>query len=133
MESVLTDPETSAELAARLEHVQQVVEFAADLGLSVDGQYTSYVEWPGNRIVTTLVATLPRSISASEFWFPLIGNAPYKGFFDPERAARNADQTCIGRNGVSRDLDGPLQFLCSDASAYVTGQILSVDGGYTAK
>jgi predicted aminopeptidase len=92
VESVLTDPETSAELGARLEHVQQVVEFAADLGLSVDGQYTSYVEWPGNRVVTTLVATLPRSISASEFWFPLIGNAPYKGFFDPERAAREAER-----------------------------------------
>ena len=54
-------------------------------------------------------------------------------FADPERAAQNADQTCIGRNGQLEDLDGPLLFLCSDASAYVTGQILMVDGGFTAK
>ncbi|MGC1495707.1 MAG: SDR family oxidoreductase [Sulfitobacter sp.] len=54
-------------------------------------------------------------------------------FADPDRAARNAAQTCIGRNGELSDMDGPLLFLCSDASAYVTGQILMVDGGYTAK
>ena len=54
-------------------------------------------------------------------------------FSDSERAARNAAQTCIGRNGNSEDLDGPLLFLCSDASAYVTGQTLMVDGGFTAK
>ncbi|MGJ8617748.1 MAG: SDR family NAD(P)-dependent oxidoreductase [Sulfitobacter sp.] len=54
-------------------------------------------------------------------------------FADPERAARNAAQTCIGRNGALEDIDGPLLFLCSDASAYVTGQVLMVDGGYTAK
>ena len=54
-------------------------------------------------------------------------------FDDPDRAARNAAQTCIGRNGVLEDLDGPLLFLCSDASGYVTGQTLMVDGGYTAK
>ena len=54
-------------------------------------------------------------------------------FDDPKRAARNAAQTCIGRNGELADLDGPLQFLCSEASDYVTGQILCVDGGYTAK
>jgi gluconate 5-dehydrogenase len=54
-------------------------------------------------------------------------------FADPERAARNAAQTCIGRNGALSDIDGPLLFLCSDASFYVTGQILMVDGGFTAK
>ncbi|MDG1352852.1 MAG: SDR family oxidoreductase [Sulfitobacter sp.] len=54
-------------------------------------------------------------------------------FDDPDRAARNAAQTCAGRNGTLEDMDGPLLFLCSDASAYVTGQILMVDGGFTAK
>ena len=54
-------------------------------------------------------------------------------FNDPERAARNAAQTCIGRNGEPEDIDGPLAFFCSDASAYVTGQTLMVDGGFTAK
>ena len=54
-------------------------------------------------------------------------------FDDPDRAARNAQQTCIGRNGELEDLDGPLLFFCSDACAYVTGQVLMVDGGYSAK
>jgi NAD(P)-dependent dehydrogenase (short-subunit alcohol dehydrogenase family) len=54
-------------------------------------------------------------------------------FADPELAARNAAQTCIGRNGQVRDMDGPMMFFCSSASDYVTGQVLFVDGGYTAK
>ena len=54
-------------------------------------------------------------------------------FDDEDRAARNAAQTCLGRNGTLRDIDGPVLFLCSDASNYVTGQVLMVDGGYTAK
>lgn len=54
-------------------------------------------------------------------------------FSDPERSARNAAQTCIGRNGEVEDMDGPLLFLCSKASDYVTGQLLMVDGGFTAK
>lgn len=64
-------------------------------------------------------------------FFPTELTAPV--FADPERAARNAAQTCIGRNGRLDDIDGPLLFLCSDASAYVTGQVLMVDGGFTAK
>jgi len=54
-------------------------------------------------------------------------------FDDPERAAHNARLTCIGRNGQPGDIVGPALFLCSPASAYVTGQVLFVDGGYTAK
>jgi NAD(P)-dependent dehydrogenase (short-subunit alcohol dehydrogenase family) len=54
-------------------------------------------------------------------------------FGDEERAARNAAQTCVGRNGRLEDIDGPLLFLSSPASDFVTGQVLMVDGGFTAK
>ena len=54
-------------------------------------------------------------------------------FADAALARRNADATCIGRNGELSDLYGATVFLASDASAYVTGQTLAVDGGYTAK
>lgn len=64
-------------------------------------------------------------------FFPTPLTAPV--FADPVRAARNAAQTAIGRNGELKDLVGATVFLASDASAYVTGQILSVDGGFTAK
>ena len=54
-------------------------------------------------------------------------------FENPELAQRNAAQTCIGRNGKLEDLFGATVFLASDASAYITGQTLMVDGGFTAK
>ena len=54
-------------------------------------------------------------------------------FADPSKAQALADQTCIGRNGTLEDLAGPLHFLCSPASDYITGQVLFVDGGFTAK
>jgi len=64
-------------------------------------------------------------------FFPTELTAPV--FQQPEIAERLAAQTCIGRNGELDDLVGPLLFLASDASRYVTGQILFVDGGFTAK
>lgn len=54
-------------------------------------------------------------------------------FDDGDLTDKLATQTCIGRNGEPADLVGPLIFLCSEASAYVTGQVLPVDGGFTAK
>ncbi len=64
-------------------------------------------------------------------FFPTPLTAPV--FADAERAARLAAQTCIGRNGRLEDLHGTAVFLASDASAYVTGQVLAVDGGFLAK
>jgi NAD(P)-dependent dehydrogenase (short-subunit alcohol dehydrogenase family) len=37
-----------------------------------------------------------------------------------------------GRFGRMEDLGGAVVFLCSDAAAYITGQVLYVDGGYLA-
>jgi gluconate 5-dehydrogenase len=54
-------------------------------------------------------------------------------FSNPELSARHAAQTCIGRNGEMSDLHGVAVFLASDASGYITGQTIMVDGGYTSR
>ena len=64
-------------------------------------------------------------------FFPTPLTAPV--FDDPDAAAARAAQTMIGRNGALEDLRGAAIFLASDASAYVTGQTLAVDGGFTAR
>jgi NAD(P)-dependent dehydrogenase (short-subunit alcohol dehydrogenase family) len=40
--------------------------------------------------------------------------------------------TPLGRTGTAADIAGPAVFLASDMSAYVSGAMLMVDGGYTA-
>ena len=49
---------------------------------------------------------------------------------DSERSASILARIPAGRWGTPEDMAGPVLFLCSDMSAYVTGAVLPVDGGY---
>ena len=48
----------------------------------------------------------------------------------PKKSAEILGHTAQGRWGDATDLAGAYQFLASDASAFVTGAVINVDGGY---
>jgi NAD(P)-dependent dehydrogenase (short-subunit alcohol dehydrogenase family) len=51
----------------------------------------------------------------------------------PERSAAIAARTPMGRTGKVEELVGAAVYLASDASSYVTGETIAVDGGFLAK
>ena len=51
---------------------------------------------------------------------------------DPEFVRKYCERVPLGRMAEPEDLAGPLLFLASPASRYVTGQEIRVDGGFTA-
>jgi len=51
---------------------------------------------------------------------------------DPEFKAKLVSRIPVGRVGQTIDLMGAVLLFCSDASSFITGQILTIDGGLTA-
>ena len=89
------------------------------------------------------IAQLTRAMAETWSSTGINCNAIAPGFFptgltapvyqDPEMLDKLAAQTAIGRNGELQDLDGVTIFLAAEASDYITGQIIHLDGGFTAK
>jgi len=87
------------------------------------------------------VLMMTRSIAAEWGKHGITANVLAPGWF---KTAQNAvlyenkewldyikDRIPLNRPGLPNDLDGTVIFLASDASAYITGQIILVDGGFT--
>lgn len=88
------------------------------------------------------VAQLTKSLAVA--WAPAIRvNAIAPGWVeteltkaaqaDPARSDAIIARTPFGRWGKPGDIGGAVVFLCSEAAGFITGTVLPVDGGYTAK
>ncbi|MET0246455.1 MAG: SDR family oxidoreductase [Sphingomonas sp.] len=107
--------------------------------------FASYVADTGRPNLSAYTASkhavlgLTRAIAADLAPHGVTCNAIAPGFFDtdmaaptvghPQRAKIFRDAIALGRFGDPREIVGPVQFLASDASGYVTGHMLPVDGG----
>jgi len=89
------------------------------------------------------IAQLTRAMAEAWSSTGINCNAIAPGFFptgltapvyeNAEMLDKLAAQTAIGRNGELQDLDGVTTFLAAAASDYITGQVIHLDGGFTAK
>ncbi len=101
-------------------------------GTDMDGWYPDYFFHKGGMAnLTRFLASYygPRAIRVN-----CVHPGGLRSPSHPEAFVRNySERTCLGRLANDTDLMGIIVFLASDASAYLTGANIPVDGGYTAK
>jgi predicted aminopeptidase len=97
--AILARPDLDPEVRRKLELVLDARRFAEGLGLKVGGSFTALSYVDGTTTLFVLTATPRTSLEPHTWWFPIVGNVPYKGFFDRELAQAEA------RGLIARGLD----------------------------
>jgi predicted aminopeptidase len=88
---VLAKPDLPAAIRAKLATVLAVRKFDQErLGLNVGGAYQTITNVDQRAIVWVVMAAPRDSLTPYTWWFPIVGNVPYRGYFDKEQAAAEA-------------------------------------------
>ena len=85
-------PTTNAELRGQLQLVLDTRDYAATLGLAAKQTYTTYADVGRDTLLLNLSAAPKNCICPYTWKYPIVGRIPYKGFFDPRAARREADR-----------------------------------------
>lgn len=115
-----------------------IINIASVAGLT--GSYPEVLDAVGYNASKGAIITLTKDLAVKWARYGIRVNAIAPGFFPTKMAKavmeKNRDRillgTPLGRFGGDDDLKGAAVFLASRASAYVTGHVLTVDGGQTA-
>ncbi|MBB4637381.1 aminopeptidase [Longimicrobium terrae] len=89
--AIVADSATDAPTRNKLLLVLQARQFAADsLRLNTGDSYTLFSRVDSDTLVTVVSAAYRDRFQPYTWWFPITGSVPYKGFFDPEDAEKEA-------------------------------------------
>jgi predicted aminopeptidase len=90
---IVHDTSASAELRGKLRLVQDARDYAErTLDLDPADAFTSYVELERDTLLMVVNAAHEFDLRWKTWWFPIVGRLPYKGYFDFEKARREADK-----------------------------------------
>jgi predicted aminopeptidase len=88
---IVADPRTDWGTRDKLLLVLQARQFAADsLHLRTGDSYTLFSRVKSDTLVTVVSAAYRDRFEPYTWWFPVTGRVPYKGFFDPRGAEKEA-------------------------------------------
>jgi NAD(P)-dependent dehydrogenase (short-subunit alcohol dehydrogenase family) len=138
MDTNLTGAFTAAQAAARGMRAAgggSIVNIASILGLRVAGMVAPYAVSKAGLIQLTKALALEWArdgIRVNALAPGYIGTDLNRDFFETEPGQRLVKRIPQRRLGRPEDLDGALLLLCSDASAYMTGSVIEIDGGHLA-
>jgi len=91
IDAVLSRADLSSDVRERLKTVVAVREFARQrLGLNVGGAYATISEVDKGAIVWVVMAAPRDSLQPYTWWFPIVGEVPYRGYFDKADAEAEA-------------------------------------------
>ncbi len=89
---LVRDSSTDPVLRQTLGLVLASRDYAARLGLEAKETYTSYSDVGRDTLLLVLQAAPKNCICPYTWKYPIVGRIPYKGFFDPRAARREADR-----------------------------------------
>ena len=93
IEEVVADPDTDPEVRGKLLLVRDARVFAKRrLGLDPGSSFTSYATLDSDTLVLVVSAAPEFELRWKTWWFPIVGDVPYKGFFDFDEAHAEADE-----------------------------------------
>ncbi|MFZ0713708.1 SDR family NAD(P)-dependent oxidoreductase [Mycobacterium sp.] len=116
-----------------------IVNMASAQGLVAVPGMSAYAASKGGLIALTRVIAVeyaPAGVRVNAIAPGIVDTPMTQSFVDvvpPEAIARLNTQIPMGRLGVAADIAGLAVFLASNESAYLTGAVIPVDGGYTAQ
>jgi len=124
-----------AEHMLRLGHGGSIVNTASVLGLAGSGQIPAYCASKGGLVNLTRALAVEwarHGIRVNALAPGYIETDINRGFLNSAAGEALRKRIPLQRFGETGDLDGALLLLASDASRYITGSIIVIDGGQSA-
>jgi predicted aminopeptidase len=98
IDEVIASDKTDAKRRAKLLFVKDVLAYASAQGLRVESSYQSVVSLDREAVTYTVHAARPFEMRSKTWWFPIVGDAPYLGYFD--RRERDAEAKKLEEAGL---------------------------------